>query len=107
MEFTPLEKAILKWIAERCDNEPIRQQIFAAYPTARELTGTGSFTKLALAPHIPRAEGKVDMDPNIESDELESGGGCVLFLVDGKIDTLEIYTFGDKFNPNLKSWKLS
>jgi len=86
MEFTPLEKAILKWIAERCDNEPIRQQIFAAYPTERELTGTGSFTKLALAPHIPRFDG---------------------FLVDGKIDTLEIYSFGDKFDPHLKSWKLS
>jgi hypothetical protein len=107
MDFTLLEKAILDWIADRSDNAEIRMQIRSAYPAERELTGTGSFTKLAVPPHVPKTDAKVSMDPNIESDELDASGGCVLFMVDGKIDTLEIYTFGEQFEPNIKSWKLT
>ena len=107
MEFTLLEKGVLDWIADRSENKEIRLQIRSAYPTTREFTGTGSFTKLSVPPDIPKSDAKVSMEPNIDSDELDAGGGCVLFMVDGKVDTLEIYTFGEKFDPNIKSWKLS
>jgi len=59
MDFTLLEKAILDWIADRSDNAEIRMQIRSAYPAERELTGTGSFTKLAVPPHVPKTDAKV------------------------------------------------
>jgi len=77
MDFTLLEKAILDWIADRSDNAEIRMQIRSAYPAERELTGTGSFTKLAVPPHVPKTDAKVS------------------------------YTFGEQFEPNIKSWKLT
>ena len=51
---------------------------------------------LARAPEVPY--------PYIESPDLEIGAGCVLFLVDGRLDTLEIFAYGNSFPEDIDEY---
>lgn len=106
MEFTPLERAVLDWIAEHADDPAVKQQLAAARPVSREFTGVGSFTSLRVPHDSPRVPYTVSpTDPVIESPQLEHGAGSVLFFEDGLASTLELYSNGDSF-PEVRSFRL-
>lgn len=108
MDFTPLERAVLAWIAEHTNDPSVVRQLAVARPVEREFTGAGSFTTLEVPADLPRVTYRVHPGgPVIESPRLEYGGGSVLFFVDGLVSTLELYSYGDSFPEQLDSWRLS
>ena len=107
MDFTPLERDILDWIAERVEEPALQRQCSAVEPVLREFTGCGFFTSLRVNAEVPRSHHDRTLGgPCIESPELEAGGGCVLFLENGYLDCLEVYAHGDVFPERIGSYKL-
>jgi hypothetical protein len=106
MEFTPLERAVLSWIADHADDPAVAKQLAVAHPIKRDFTGVGSFTSLKVPSDLPRVRVR-PADPLIESPQLGEGGGSVLLFVDGFAQTLELYSYGDNFPEQIESWRLS
>ncbi len=108
MELTPLERDLLRWIAEHCGNNAVAQQLQNVKASSREYTGHGFFTRLMLEGSHPAVDCKrSSIDPHIDSPELdEFGAGCVLFFENGRASLLEIYANGDRFPEHLKAWTL-
>jgi len=112
MEFTALEQAVLDWIASHADVANLAEQIAACRPTERDLTGVGSYTKLAVPadkPRIerPRAHSPVH-GPWIDGTEgIHLGGSSLLFLDEtGYIRTLELVANGDHFDKSATGFVL-
>jgi hypothetical protein len=73
MEFTPLERRVLDWIAANANEPVIASQLASAQPVSREFTGCGSFTGLRVSKYTPRFEHRTaPVYPIIESPELET-----------------------------------
>jgi hypothetical protein len=107
MQFTPLERAVLDWIAERANDPALAAQLRSAQPTAREFTGVGSFTSLRVPDDAaPVSLAPAPVTPHIESPDLEAGAGAVLFFENGRATTLELYTYGSAFPRDLMTWTL-
>ena len=106
MEFTPLERAVLSWIADHADDPAVGKQLAVARPIKRVFTGVGSFTSLEMPSGLPRVRVR-PADPVIESPQLGQGGGSVLLFTDGLAQTLELYSHGDSFPEQIESWRLS
>ena len=106
MEFTPLESAVLTWIADHADEPAVAKQLAVARPIKREFTGVGSFTALEVPADFPRVHVR-PAEPVIESPQLGEGGGSVLLFVDGLAQTLELYSHGESFPEQIQSWRLS
>jgi len=111
-EFTQLEAAVLKWMAERLNIPHLQEQIKVAVVTDREYTGVGFFTSLSVPSDTPSIHCSSPISgPVIESNEIEHGGGAIVFLDDkGHIKTLEMYANGSHFQEvitsfELKAWK--
>ena len=45
--------------------------------------------------------------PDITSSVLPSGAGTVLFVTDGRVETLEIFAYGDEFPEVLTDFELA
>ncbi len=77
----------------------LRAQYARASVTSVELTGAGFFVEFSVPPDAPRAEppelkgGNVQM----EIEGLEGGAGCLLFVRNGMLHTLEGYTYGEEW----------
>jgi hypothetical protein len=112
MDFTPLERDVLNWIASHVDDPALAEQLKSAQPVSREFTGVGSFTVLKVPPGLPGVGYRVaPIDPHIESPEIQEGAGgagVVLFCDGGQASLLEFYTFGSTVFPeSLTAWTLS
>jgi len=82
------------------------KQLAVARPVKREFTGVGSFTELEVPADVPRVQVQL-AGPAIESPQLDTGGGSVLFFSDGLVRTLELYSHGNDFPEKLDTWRLS
>ncbi len=112
MEFTALERAVLDWIASHASITNLPEQIAACRPTQRELTGVGSYTKLA----VPADEAPIENwrthspvhGPWFDGAEgIDLGGSGLLFLNDaGYISTLELVANGDHFDESAPQFVL-
>jgi hypothetical protein len=99
--LSPLEREVIATILapEHPVMYALRRQFERCHVTAREMTGVGFFTTLAMATHVPPAPVKPgrmhlgDVTATIEG--LEHGAGFVLFVRDGVLDTLEGYSFDE------------
>lgn len=109
MEFTPLERDVLTWIAANAGDPALAEQLRSVQPLSREFTGVGSFTVLKVEPGLPDVGYRVaPIDPHIESPEIQDGAGVVLFCDGGQASLLEFYTFGSTVFPeSLTEWTLS
>lgn len=99
MQLSDFEKHV---IAALIDGDPeaatLTAQLAAAKVTARDYTGVGCFTTLAIdsgTPRLERAARYVEEIPKIllTHPALPAGAGAMLWLTDGRMDTLECYTF--------------
>lgn len=112
MEFTVLERAVLDWMASRIDVAHLAGQIAECRPVERELTGVGSYTKLAVSrdkPRIERAGRKGPIHgPWIDGAEgIHLGGSALLFLDEaGYIEKLELVANGDHFDESVRGFAL-
>ncbi len=72
----------------------LRAQYATAIVTQRNLTGAGLYTHLAIpdeTPHVTPADFIIE-DVNLDLQGLENGAMAMLFVHDGVIDFLEVYT---------------
>jgi len=104
MEFTALEKIVLREICKQYpqDQGAMEAQLATASVRSRENTGAGFFTNLDVRrdpafkiPHTENSRGEV----NANVAGLESGIGFILFLKDGYLDYLEGYSFEETTVP--------
>ena len=112
MEFTALEQAVLDWMASHVNVANLAEQIAACRPMERDLTGVGSFTKLAVPAEKPRIERPRTQSPIggpwIDGTEgIHLGGSSLLFLDEaGYIETLELVANGDHFDESATGFVL-
>jgi hypothetical protein len=115
MEFTPVEIAILEWCASQAACPELAAQFRAVRPTARRLTGVGSYTdlsvpaELALIPESALSRGSHGpiFGPDISAAELEHGACTQFYCDNGALVFLEIASFGDTFPWHLTDLQLS
>ena len=107
MELTPLERAVIETLLAR--EEPgydnLRAQIGSCRVTGREMTGVGFYTALevdATASPAPPAVGnpvgqghEFPDDVYADLDGLRHGVGFLLWLDDGRLATLEGFTYDE------------
>lgn len=96
--LSDLERAVLAAIAEQVPEHAsaLRAQVSSAHVAARENTGAGFYTKLAIAdgPKMDGAPSPIG-DIGVDVEGMEHGLGFLLWLRDGVADTLECYSYDD------------
>ena len=101
MKLTPFEKDVLDWYRVHCEIPGLAEQLTAVVPVERNHTGVGFFLSLKLPDDFHGLKVLADMEPltgpHVTSPRLELGAGTVLFFDDGKVDTLEVFAYGEYF----------
>ena len=106
--FTPLERAVLDWIAQHQPDEALRQQLREAELDRREWTGTGFTVYLQVPPDMEPAAG-VNWPingPALESDDIDIAGDSMLWGDGGYATYLELFSFGEFFNEDVRDFRI-
>ena len=111
--FNALEAAILEWLKNTYANSRLTAQIESARFLSREWTGVGFYVHFEVSKELA----PIDLDdfeehwpingPNLASDDIQHGGGTVLWGTDGYIDHIEMYAHGEFFNETVNRFELS
>ena len=102
---TKLEKEILEWLINKAPE--LGEQIKQCTVSERRYSGAGFFFDLSVPKNIKPLEIKGTIQgPEIKSKELSHGAGSILFLKDGYIDMLEVFTYADSFPEKLENFEL-
>ena len=102
-----LEKGILEWIAIHSDSAELSSQIASATVQRRDFMGTGLFLYLNVPADQPDVPANVrPVCPHIESEMLMDGAGCNLFMKNGQLHYLEVYSRGGFMPERLQDWRL-
>lgn len=103
MEHEEMEKLVINKLLEGEDEifEDLRKQYKEATVKSREFTGVGFFTTFNLKHCVPKysRSGRID-DVSIEYPDSKGDACFILYIEDGKIDSLEGYTIGEDWNCN-------
>jgi hypothetical protein len=104
--FTQLELAALRSLfSEIPDLAPeLERQLSVATVTARKNTGAGFFTSISVPADVPPIDksGPLDGETHAHIPGLEHGLGFVLFFDDGRLSTLEGFTYGSESTASLE-----
>jgi hypothetical protein len=102
-----LEQAVLKWIAAETGSAELAAQIDQATESKRDFMGTGLFMYLQTADDLPLVPSGVrPVCPYIRSEMLMDGAGVSLFMKNGRLHYLEIYSRGGFMPETMDSWRL-
>lgn len=102
-----LDRAILDWIAAHNDDAALAAQLEAPTVRKRDYMQTGFFTYFEPQPELPQVEsGFRPACPHISAPRLPDGAGCTLFLRDGRLHYLEIYSRGGFIPETLEDFRL-
>ena len=111
--FNELELAIFEWFKNTYANSQLAAQIESTRFLSREWTGVGFYVHFEISQEIE----PIDLDdfaghwpingPNLASDDIEHGGGSMIWGVDGYIDCIEMYAHGDFFNETVNGFEVS
>ena len=99
MKLSNFEIAVLDALIEGDSEEGIiRQQLAAVSVVERDYTGVGLYTNLNVSedsPLLSKNNRYIEEAPKIhlEHPELDAGAGALLWFKDGKVSTLECYTY--------------
>jgi hypothetical protein len=97
--FTPLERAVLRWICERhpLDQALLESQLLTATVISRENTGAGFYTQISAERGSVASFGgeRLRNGPTVAVDGLENGMGFILWLKEGFADCLEGYCYNE------------
>ncbi len=110
IHMTAFEQAVMCQILLRhAPNYPA--QIQALHVTERDLTGVGFYTyfdQTLQASCLPETDRMYGSDLYCEIEGLEGGAGFILWLDQGKIDTLEAFSYaGEDLVPSITNFELS
>ncbi len=78
--------------------------------TSRENTGSGAYIHFGYRAEVlrrPNLPNNVGSSVALKIDGLKGGAGCVLFFKDGKIDLLELFSYGDSWPNEIKGYKIT
>ena len=110
MDFTPFEKSLIRWYVDHAPHEEFQNQLRSCAPNTRSYSGVGLFVELSIRPgswsKMPDEVKSPVGGPTISSPSLKNGAGSILFLKDGLVDTLEVYTFGDEMSEDLTDYDI-
>ena len=91
--MTNLEQAVLRWISDHSSDSALQGQLAAAKEKRRDFVGTGVFLYLDVPRDCPSVSRDVAMScPRIVSPHLPDGAGVSLFLKEGYLHYLELYS---------------
>jgi len=106
MELSDFEKNVLAALIESdSEKEIILSQLRGATVIDRDYTGVGLFTKIRVSENTPllsKSNRYIEDAPKIhlEHPELEAGAGVILWFEEGKVSTLECYTYDGNWPKN-------
>lgn len=112
MHLTALERSVMERVL--CGEHPglavLRAQLAVAEVEQRQMTGTGFFTKISLpsdvAPAAVRSSRIALGDVQAEIGGLQLGAGFVIFIVAGRLDTLEGFSYGEPWPEKVAGFTL-
>ena len=99
MELSEFEKMVLTaLINDDPEKETIRAQLTKADVVERDYTGVGLYTKIQVSENAPllcKSNRYIEEAPktHLEHPQLEAGAGVILWFEEGKVSTLECYTY--------------
>jgi hypothetical protein len=116
MELAPLERAVIEALVSR--EEPgyaeLRQQLASCRARSREMTGVGFYTVLEIRPDAPPAPESVGNplghgrgfsdDVYADLEGLQHGVGFALWLADGRLATLEGFTYDEPWPSEVEAF---
>ena len=106
MELSEFEKMVLEGLIENDpEKEIIRLQLTGATVIDRDYTGVGLYTKIKVAENSPilsKSNRYIEEAPktHLIHPELEAGAGVILWFEEGKVSTLECYTYDGDWPKN-------
>jgi hypothetical protein len=111
-DFNDLERAVLNWFKDHYPSVRLAEQIDAAQFRRREWTRVGYHVHL----YVPRQLRPLNLSevgsrwpisgPDIESDDVEHGGGTLVWGNEGYVDSIEIFAFGHFFRQDVQEFRL-
>jgi hypothetical protein len=102
-----LEEAILCWISENTGSPELEAQIRFAEVVKRDFMGTGLFLYLRVPESLDAIPDSVSPNcPHISSSMLMDGAGSSLFMKNGRLHYLELYSRGGFMPETLEKWEL-
>ena len=102
-----LETAVLNWIVENTDSPELAAQIRVAEAGKRDFMGSGLFLYLNVPDSLePIPQGVSANCPHISSSMLMDGAGSSLFMKNGRLHYLEVYSRGGFMPEALEEWEL-
>ena len=113
MKLSEFEKIVLKALVERdSEKEIILSQLREATVLERDYTGVGLFTKIQISENSPLLSNSnryLEEAPkaHLEHPQLEAGAGVILWFEEGKISTLECYTYDGSWPKNESLFTIS
>ena len=111
MNLTNLEKAVLEAaiVSSRPEFEKLKAQIATLKIKDRELTGVGFFTEFEAVDEIFKAQCDDFEISDVEGklNGLNNGFGCVVFIKDGQIDTVECFSYDEPWPDHVDQFAVS
>ena len=102
-----LEQAVLQWIAAETGSPDLAAQINQATVNKRDFMGTGLFLYLKTPDDLTPVSPEVrPVCPHISSEMLMDGAGVSLFMKNGRLHYLEIYSRGGFMPETMENWRL-
>ncbi len=111
-DFNKLELAILEWLKHTYANSQMAAQIESARYLNRDWTEVGFFVHFEVSRELEPInlddfEGHWPIDgPFLISDDIQQGGGTLLWETGGYIDCIEMYSYGWYFNETVNKFEL-
>lgn len=107
--FNKLEQSIIDWLIENNKDKALIDQLKVVQCIERKYTKLGFFISLSVPKELKQINTNSNyvVGTNIESIDIEFGGGSLLFIKDGYIDCLELYANGSFFGEDVQNFKLS
>jgi hypothetical protein len=110
--FNELETAILNWFQDHYANRELSAQIESARLVKRKWTKVGFYVDFevsrdALLIDVNDFGGHWPINgPQLQSADIQFGGGSLLWGKDGRADCIEMYAHGDFFNEDVGVFEL-
>jgi hypothetical protein len=113
---TLFEQEVLSKLLEGDDDVlcELRVQLAHATITSRKMTGVGFFLDFSIPEHLGRlTDHYANIKPNFcfgdvgaQLDGLKYGAGFLLWITDGRLDSLEGYSYEGPWPPSIKRFQL-
>ena len=118
MDLTPLERAVIDTLLSR--HEPgyaeLREQFTSCRVNSRKMTDVGFYTELGVDAHASSAPVSVgnplgqgyEFPDGVyaDIDGLEHGAGFLLWLDEGRLETLEAFTYAEPWPDEVRRFEV-